>query len=662
MIRIIQQSRKLGFTLLICFLFFNPLLSKQDESIFRISSPDKRISVQIDIGQKIYLTAFLDTVRIISYSPISMTLENTIWGDSPKIVSQKEETKSELINTVYGTRTEINDCCNQLILVFEGNYSLIFRAYDQGFAYRFRSDIKNELTVFNEELDLKLPENVQVWEPQENSYETGWKLTDASTMDKSRKLYLPLLCNIIGAKGNMIKLAVTESDLIDYPSLFLERSSTFENCFNSVFEKYPLTTKIGGYNNFINIPDQIAGYIAKTQGKREFPWRVFLITDDDRDLVDNNLVFCLSSPQEINDTKWIKPGQVLWDWWHDYNIEGVTFQTGINNDTYSYLIDFASENGIPYVNVDWKWSDFKDLMLSNPDVNIPLLVEYARKKDVKIIVWCISYTLEKQLDEAVDMFQDWGVAGIKVDFFDRDNQMVIRMYEKIAKAAADHKLMVNFHGCSKPTGLQRTYPNIMNFEAVMGAEGNKWSESITPDHDLNIPFIRQICGPMDYTPGAMSNYRKGDYHITYPPGSQGTRCHQLAMYIVYPQPWVMLNDMPTAYAKEQAYFDILKSIPMTWDDTNVLQAQVGEYVVVARRKGTTWYIGAMTNWNERELEIDLSFLDEGAYSTTFVVDGINANKLASDYQIARKTLYKNEKLTLELKQGGGAFIKIEHKQ
>ena len=310
------------------------------------------------------------------------------------------------------------------------------------------------------------------------------------------------------------------------------------------------------------------------------------------------------------------------------------------------------------MNIDWKWSDFKNLMIPNPDVDVPELVKYASQKNVKIILWCISYTLDKQLEEAMDMFSDWGIAAVKVDFFGRDDQLAVNMYEKIAKSAADHRLMVNFHGCSKPTGLQRTYPNIMNFEAVMGSEGNKWSESITPDHDLNIAFIRQICGPLDYTPGAMSNYCKGRYHVTDPPGSQGTRCHQMAMYVVYPQPFVMLCDMTSAYAKEPKYFNILKSIPADWDDTKVLLAEATEYVVVARRKGNDWYIGAMTNWNEREIELDLSFLNEGNYTGTVVTDGVNANRLATDYQISRRQLGPNEKLTLELKQGGGAFIRL----
>jgi alpha-glucosidase len=660
--RINHNFRKLGITLVIYLSFYNHVLSKQNEKIYTLFSPDKRIEVQVLIGQKIYLSAFYNAQRVINYTPISMTLKDITWGDTPIIVSHKEETKSELIKKVYGNRKEIEDHYNQLTLGFEGNYSLIFRAYDKGIGYRFKSDIDNELVVYNEELGLSLPETTQVWEPQQSSYETDWKLTNVSTMDRGRKLFLPLLFKVKDSDGNMVKLAVTEADLTDYPSLFLSRSSTFENNFNSVFENYPLSTKVGGFNNFMEVPDKVAGFIAKTHGTRKFPWRVFLITNDDRDLVNNDLVFCLSSPQETSDIQWIKSGQVLWDWWHDYNIEGVDFETGINNNTYRYLIDFASKNGIPYVNVDWKWTDFKDLMLPNPEVDVPELVKYAGQKNVKLIVWCISYTLEKQLEEAMDMFQKWGIAGVKVDFFGRDDQMAIRMYEKIAKSAADHQLMVNFHGCSKPAGLQRTYPNIMNFEAVMGAEGNKWSESITPDHDLNIAFIRQICGSMDYTPGAMSNYGKGNYHITYPPGSQGTRCHQLAMYVVYLQPLAMLNDMPSAYAKEPEYFNILKTVPTTWDDTKVLHAQAGEYVVVARRKGGNWYVGAMTNWEERNIELDLSFLSEGQYFATLVVDGINANRLATDYQIVRKPLDKNGKLTLKLRQGGGAFIKLEYKE
>lgn len=639
-------------------LMHSTILFAASGKVYSVSSPDGQIKACITVGDKIFLSAYWNDEQMISPSPLSLTFESFVWGVAPKVRSHKEVTVSESIVPVYGNNRIIPDHYRELTLKFRGDYSLIVRAYNQGFAYRFQGNLKEELVVYDEELGLKFSGTVGLREPQDQGYETVWEYKKVSEMEPDKKLYLPLLFDITYESGKNVKLAVTESDVRNYPGLFLKRSVFGENSFQTIFEKYPLSTKYGGFRNFMEMPDEVAPYIARVEGTKAFPWRTFVIAGDDRELVNNTLVFCLATPQLLQETDWIKPGQVLWDWWHDYNIEGVGFETGINNNTYRYLIDFAAEHSIPYINIDWQWSEYKDLMDFNPDVNVPELVKYAEKKNVKVFVWAIAYTLERQMQEAMDMFHDWGVAGIKVDFFGRDDQVAVDMYERIARSAAQRKLMVNFHGCSKPTGLERAYPNIMNYEAVKGAEGNKWSEEITPDHDLDIVFIRQICGPMDYTPGAMRNFTKGRYQVPYPPGSQGTRCHQLAMYVVFPQPLVMLNDMPTAYAREPEYFNILKSIPVNWDETRVIAAEAGEYVVVAKRKDNIWYLGAMTNWNQREVDVDLSFLGTGTYHVTRVIDGVNAKKIATDYRILQDKTDRSKTITINLKQGGGAFYRF----
>ena len=328
----IFQSLKMK-ALLICILSYHMAFAAESPDTYPLSSPDHKVKAEILVGQKILFSVFFNGERLIDNAPVSMKLENKVWGEVPKVISQKSDSENELIKTVYGGKKEINNQYNQLTLEMEGNYSLVFRACNQGVSYRFISNIKDELTIYDEELGLKISGAARVWEPRSPGYETAWKLTDVSGMEKGKKLSLPLLFDIETENRNKVKLAVTEADLNDYPSLFLSRASTFENDFNAVFEKYPLSTKYGGFNNFMEVPDTVANFIAKTKGTRKFPWRVFIITDDDRDLVDNDLVFCLSSPQKLRNTEWIQPGQVLWDWWHDYNIEGVDFETGINTNS-----------------------------------------------------------------------------------------------------------------------------------------------------------------------------------------------------------------------------------------------------------------------------------------------------------------------------------------
>ncbi len=374
----------------------------------------------------------------------------------------------------------------------------------------------------------------------------------------------------------------------------------------------------------------------------------------DADLLTNQLVYQLAEPQEIADTHWIRPGKVAWDWWNANNLYGVDFRAGINTQTYKYYIDFASRMGLDYIILDEGWYKLGDLLSVVPAMNVPELVEYGRQKHVRIILWVVWKTLEDQLEQALDQFQKWGVAGIKVDFMQRSDQWMVNYYWKIAAEAAKRKMLVDFHGAYKPSGLRRAYPNVITRESVMGLEHNKWSTDVTPTHDLMLPFIRMVAGPMDYTPGAMNNAQPANFRVIFNrPMSMGTRAHQVAMYVVYESPLQMLADSPSQYLKELECARFIARIPTTWDDTIPLQAGVGQYVALARKHGNTWYLGAMTNEKARELNLDLSFLGGGKYSADILEDGINADHFGCDYRKVTRTVSKADTLKVRLAPGGG---------
>ncbi len=664
--------------LFIVLLFLKPLFicyAGQKEPV-RLSSPDKSVKIEILLRDKIYYRVIVDGVPVIKSSPLSMDIlkegshegflktksyttskfdgQDLKLGCMPVLKNVCHSSHNKTIDPVFGRNNKIIDHYNQVELTFEKSFSIIFRVYNDGVVYRFITKYNKDIIIRNEHVEYRFEGYPEGFFPDNESYETTYTQKQLFSLDKSKDLYLPVVINI----NDTLRAAITESDVYNYPSLLLKKSDDYDNNLVSCFANYPLTTKKGGFNNFGLAVDQEAEYIARTDGKRTYPWRVMIISKDDAALADNDLVYRLARPLAIKETEWIKPGKVAWDWWHNYNLQDVDFKTGINTNTYKYHIDFAAKNGIAYANIDWRWSDPFDLFLINPDVDIPYLVDYANNKGVGVILWCVSYTLDRQLERAMDQFKQWGVAGIKVDFFDREDQLANQMYERIAKAAAEHHLVVNFHGCTKPTGLNRAYPNILNFEAVKGQEGCKWGKSITPQHTVTIPFIRMINGPMDYTPGALRNASKGNFAPVSPPMSQGTRCHQMAMYIVYDAYMQMLCDMPTAYEQEPEIMDYLSEVSVTWDQTKTLQGQIGKYIVTARRNGNKWYVGAMTNWTGRKLSVDCSFLEPGNYKVKMYKDGINADKLATEFDISKFEIDNNSKLKIRLANGGGAVLCI----
>jgi alpha-glucosidase len=447
-----------------------------------------------------------------------------------------------------------------------------------------------------------------------------------------------------------LKVAVTEADLRDYPGMYLKGSRA--NALNGLWPAYP--TAVEQTNDRTVEVTERGDYLARTEGSRTYPWRVFVIAESDGDLIENTMVFRLAPPLQIEDPSWIRPGKVAWDWWNALNVEGVDFETGVNTATYEYFIDFAADHGIDYIILDEGWSVPADLSDINPDVDLDAILAFGRERGVGIILWVVWKSLEDRFEESLDQFEDWGVAGIKVDFMQRDDQPMVDYYWRVAEAAAERHLLVDFHGAYKPTGLRRAYPNVITREGVRGLEWSKWSEYPTPDHNVTLPFIRMLAGPMDFTPGAMINAQESQFHPVFDrPMSMGTRVHQLAMYVVFESPLQMLSDSPSNYLRELECLAFLSDVPTVWDETRVLTAQVGDWVAVARRRGDEWYVGAMTDWDARELELDLSFLGDGSWTATVFEDGVNASRIATDYRRLERRITSGERVSVQLAPGGG---------
>ncbi|MFI0431475.1 glycoside hydrolase family 97 protein [Mariniflexile sp. HMF6888] len=632
-----------------------------------VKSPNGKIDMALESGAKISWSVKHENTEVIAPSTISLTLGNgVVLGNNNKIIGVKKSSVDNSFATPFYKKEKVIDQYNQVIVNYKGNFGLILRAYNDGVAYRFFTKRKGQMIIQSEEANFNFSEDHKAFIPyvrdlRENdmyasAFEVMYDEKPLSKFVKDSLAITPFLIDL----GNGKKAAIIEADLEDYPGMFLTINNQTKQELKGVFAHYPKEERLGGYNNMNYMVSKREPYIAKVDGARNFPWRAVIISESDKDLLNNDMVQKLSTPSRIADVSWIKPGKVAWDWWNDWNISKVDFKAGINTETYKYYIDFASKNNIEYVVLDEGWSENTNMLKVSPSMNVEELISYGKQKNVGIILWASWYAINQVLDDAFSQYSKMGVKGFKIDFIDRDDQKMVKSLYDIAKKAASYKLFIDYHGMYKPTGIQRTYPNVVNFEGVKGLENAKW----TPNDDMPyyatcIPFIRMLAGPMDYTPGAMRNATKLDFHLSNSlPMSQGTRCHQLGMYTVYEAPLQMMADSPTAYMKEQESTNFISQIPTTFDETIALDGKVGEYVAIARRKGKKWFVGGLTNWSSREMTIDLSFLDKGNYSAEIFKDGINANKDATDYVREIINVTNADKLTINMANGGGFAIVI----
>lgn len=636
--------------------------------VVNVTSPDGKLNVTVSVSNKITYSVQHGDNILIDASPVSMKLTTgEVWGENAKLLRTKRDSNRGSIDSPFGTSATIEDNYNEVTFSFRGNWALRFRVYDDGMAYRFINYCKETLFIESEEVSLRFPSDFTAYLPYvkkggdqfQTSFENVYTHTKLSQADNERICFLPVLIEASDGK----KMCITEVDLESYPGMYLQ-NSTGKSQLDGVFAPYPSKTEQGGHNMLQQRVLQREDYIAKVEGEREFPWRVVIVSTEDKQLAVSNMTYKLASPSRVDDTSWIKPGKVAWEWWNNLNLYDVDFKTGINNETYKYYIDFASRNGIEYVILDGGWSVNKkaDLMQVVPEIDIQELVNYGKKRDVGIILWAGYWAFDKDMERVCKHYSDIGVKGFKVDFMDRDDQQMVDFIYRASETAARHNLILDFHGMYKPTGLQRTYPNVLNFEGVNGLEQAKWSteELDMVTYDVTIPFIRMVAGPMDYTQGAMRNASKGNFRpVNSEPMSQGTRCRQLAMYVIFESPINMLCDSPSNYLREPESLDFIANIPTVWDESIAIDGEVAKHVTIARRKGDTWYVGGMTDWSARDMEINLSFLPKGNYRITLFRDGVNAHRVGRDYKREIFETSSSDKLSVHLAPGGGFAAKIE---
>jgi len=654
-------------------LIFASLLLPLFATARELRSPDGKIAVNIELGDRITYSVSVDGQQCIAPSEVAMILEDgTVFGGKAKLKSVKTAVIDETIATKVYFKNEVLNRCNEMTLRFKG-FSLVFRAYDNGVAYRFVSTLKSPFNVASEKAEFSFPEDFEAFVPyvrksgenptiaeqMHNSFENRYTRTRISGWMSDRIAFVPMMVEC----ANGVKLVITESDLIHYPGMYLsnqDKSTTVK----AMFAPYPKLREPEKKKRVISMfVTETENYIAKSEGSAAFPWRAIGISRKDSELLANDLVYCLASPEDSKyDFSWVKPGKVAWDWWNDWNIRGVDFRAGINTQTYKYYVDFAAAKGVEYVILDEGWSDVTKSNLYSviPEINMEELISYAASKNVGIILWAGFYPFQKDVEGLSKYWAEKGVKGFKIDFFDSDDQQIPELLERIAKVGAENHLIIDFHGVFKPTGLCRKYPNVLNYEGIYGQETTKWAASENQvEYEVSVPFIRYFAGPADYTPGAMINFVKKAIHSSYTePGSVGTRCRQIAEYVVFYAPLNMLCDTPANYYAEEECTDFIAAVPTVWDEIVPLESKAGEYVAMARRKGNDWYVAAMNDWDRKDITVDLSFLGEGEYNCELFKDGVNADRIASDYKREKFTVSAKDRLTVHLAPAGGFAARI----
>lgn len=641
---------------------------------YSLVSPDGKLKVSVYAGDELAYSLRHGDDVILDKSEISMSLtDGTCYGGKQRVIKSTKRSVDNVLSTIIYKKAEVQECFNELTLKFR-KFSVIFRAYDSGMAYRFISHSKTPFVVEQETAGFNFPQDWNAWIPYVkrhkgnfesqygNSFENTYSYIPLSKWDKSRLAFLPLMVD--GPSGK--KILLTEADVQNYPGMFLCNLQG-NSQLTSHFAPYPKKMVQGGHNELQMLVTEREDYLAKMDGACAFPWRIVSVSENDAQMLDNDLVWLLSKPVDKKaDFSWVKPGKVAWDWWNNWNIYGVDFESGINNETYKYYIDFASDNGIEYVILDEGWAVNKkaDLFQVIPEINLEELVAYASERNVGLILWAGYWAFDRDMEKVCKHYSEMGIKGFKVDFMDRDDQIMTDFHRRTAEMAAKYRLLIDFHGTYKPTGLHREYPNVVNYEGVHGLEQMKWSAPTVNqvEYDVTVPYIRMFAGPMDYTQGATRNATKKNYvPVNTEPMSQGTRCRQLAEYVIFDSPLNMLCDSPSNYIAEPECTKFIAEIPTVWDQSKPLDGEVGDYIVMARRNGRTWYVGALTDWTARDMEIDLSFLGEGDYVLEIFRDGVNAHRVAKDYKKETIDLGNTRKINIHMAPGGGWAAKIVRK-
>ena len=625
---------------------------------YDVLSPNQKIRLRIDVGSRIEYDLLLNQALVLENSTLALDVDGRKLGVSPQVLTATPTAVNrELRVPVPQKFAVLRENYNELRLVFRDDYAVVFRVYNEGMAYRFETSLsKNSIRIHNEEATLNFAGNFHAYYPKEDGFfshnEREFVYLPLKNIAQNSLASIPVIVNT----NSGAKLLLADADVSDYPGLWFRGNSN--NTLSATFPAYPSKEELKGDRDFR--VTKTADYIAETKGTRTFPWRIIGVAETDADLFMNQLVYLLAQPSQVSDTSWIKTGKVAWDWYNANNIYGVNFKSGINTATYKYYIDFAAKHGLEYIILDEGWYKLGNLLQVVPEMNIEELVAYGKQKNVRLILWVVWKTLDDQFEPAFNQFTKWGIKGLKVDFMQRDDQKVMSFYDRVCREAAKRRMLVDFHGGIRAATLTRTWPNLLTNEGVRGLEQTKWSKYANPEHNVTLPFTRMLVGPMDYTPGAMVNSgnEKNFAPVFERPMSLGTRCHQLAMYVVYESPLQMLADSPSHYLREPEIMSFLGPVPTVWHETRVLDAKMGDYVVIARRHDQDWYVGAMTDWTGRDLELNFSFLPAGRYELDEYKDGPNADRTGSDYQRTKRIVDSKTRMSIKLAPGGGWVARI----
>ena len=652
-----------------CFFLLIAMLALSAQEVsareMSVASPNGRIVAVVEDQAGLMISVRLDGVALMAPSPIGLTLaDGTTIGRNGALGFGRKSVVVDDTDAPFYRQRHIKTTANQLDLKMKGGFGLQVRAYDEGVSYRFYTTRKGETIIKNEIAEYDFGSEAKAWLAYSTNKEKPFAMAFQNTYHETLlaeaqdvPAFLPVTIQKDGCVG--AKVTLLESDLRQYPGMFVKPA---HGGLRAVFAPYPKKMDYYRWRGMSYVAET-EDFIAKSKGPRTYPWRIFAVSEKDTEMPVNDLVYTLASPNEIGKTDWIKPGKVAWDWWNDWNLRGVSFKAGINTDTYKYYIDFAARFGLQYIVLDEGWYDSSkgDIMNAIEAIDLPGLISYGREKGVDVVLWTVFNVLDEHLDEACRKYSELGVKGFKVDFLDRNDQTAVEMAERIARHCAQYKLFLDYHGFYSPTGLNRTFPNVLNYEGVFGMEECRWAKKETdmPRYDVTFPFMRGMAGNVDFTPGAMRNGTRSNWVECYEnPVSMGTRCHQAACYVLHDSPFTMLCDAPTNYEREPDYTKFIAEIPVVWDETRVLQGEMGQYIVIARRLGDTWYVGGQTSWDARTVILPLDFLAEGSYFVTSLTDGVNAGHNAEDYRFDRKVHGKGDTLSIAMASGGGFVLRI----
>ncbi|MFD2101566.1 glycoside hydrolase family 97 protein [Flagellimonas iocasae] len=619
----------------------------------QITSPDGKLSAVVTPAEQFNISISYEGQLLIDdiASDMDIAGKGSLFGASRFKKAEVTKVNSVMEALVPTKSKEIKDEYGLLVLHYT-KFDFEVRCYNNGLAFRYRTKLGSKpVEVEFEKLDFSIQPETTCYLPEEkrliSHFENYFEVLPVSDIKSGTMANLPMLFT----QEDQPSISFTESNIYDYPQMFLQKGAAG---FSSIFPKVVLKTKEGRRDRDEIIGEE-ANYIAKTSGNRAFPWRVFMISKTDKDIVSNNLVYQLADPLKLEDASWIKPGKVAWDWWNANNIDGVDFESGINTQTYKYYIDFAAHYGLEYIILDEGWSKTTtNVREPNPNIDVAELVRYGNEKGVGVILWSLWRPLDEDMDGILNQFQSWGVKGVKVDFIQRADQYVVNFYERLAQETAKRKMLVDFHGAFKPSGLRKAYPNVINYEGVKGLENDKWEDLITSEHELTIPFTRMTAGILDFTPGGLDNVHKENFMARFDrPMAMGTRAHQVALYVVYEAPLQMLSDTPSNYYRENETTSFIAKIPTTWDETVVLDAKVSDYILLARKNGDSWFVAGMNDATPKEFTLDFSFLGEGSYNVQIFRDGINSDKNARDYVLEEASVNASTKMDIKLNKSGG---------